>query len=69
MNNQERIFEIINESRYGFLMEVNSYKASIDLSQQFRPRLTVSQVKEVFEQLFNEQISFSKATQILNGDE
>ena len=69
MNNQEKILEIVEEQQRTFLgsSEANLH-ASEEIADKFRPRLTVQQVKEVFEQLFNEQILFSKATQILNGD-
>ena len=67
MSNQEKILEIIvNNSVRLYSMGIGFYAikehdCSKEIAQQFRPRLTVQQVKEAFEQLFNEQISFGKA--------
>lgn len=83
MNNQEKILSeeqitaITNiANNYIYLDNIDFGKLSHDgvieiikTYEHFRPKLTVPQVKTVFEQLYSGQISFSKATQILNGDE
>ncbi len=70
MNNQEKILEIIEEQARTFLgsNEANLHASEI-IAEQFCMKLTVLKVKTVFEKLYSGEISFSKATQILNGDE
>lgn len=70
MNNQEKILEIIEEQQRKFLgsNEANLH-ASEEIAEQFRPKLKQSELEKVYTLLFKGEISFSKATQILNGDE
>lgn len=69
-SDQEKILEIIEEQERKFLgsNEANLHASEI-IAEQFRPKLTIEQVKEIYSKLWTCQISFSEATQILNGDE
>lgn len=48
--------------------EANLHASEI-IAEQFRPKLTPTKVKRIFKKLYSGEITFSKATQILNGDE
>lgn len=75
MNNQEKILEIIDRNKKRIFIGsikgriVNEYEASKEIANQFRPKLKQSELEKVYTLLFKGEISFSKATQILNGDE
>lgn len=61
--NQDIFSDVKNSNK------LSSYDVADYVSEHYRPRITVEQLREVYGKIFEGELSFSKATQILNGDE